>query len=165
MSRNKGTFNFSANFEVLAKAPLDARLVVDRKENLITPSIWQDASNNVWLYKGIVVSVVSDPSTQNNGLYFLLDETQYTDYNFWLKIQTGNIVGVQKYSNTFDGSIGASLLISSETHLLGNGPFNITVYDGIEQVYTGVDCDASGNITLIWTEGTLSSSCKYIISG
>ena len=86
MSRNKGTFNFAANFEVLNKAPLDARLVVDTKENLITPSVWQDVASNVWLYKGIVVSVVSDPSVENNGLYFLTDETQYTDYNYWVKI-------------------------------------------------------------------------------
>lgn len=86
MSRNKGTFNFAANFEVLNKAPLDARLVVDTKENLITPSVWRDVASNVWLYKGIVVSVVSDPSVENNGLYFLTDETQYEDYNYWVKL-------------------------------------------------------------------------------
>lgn len=88
MSRNKGTFNFAANFEVLTKAPIDARLVVSAKEDLINPSIWQDGDSLVWLYKGIVVSVTSDPVTENNGLYFLTDETQYTDYNYWIKIGT-----------------------------------------------------------------------------
>jgi hypothetical protein len=86
MGRNKGTFNFAANFEVLTKAPLDARLVVDTKANLISPAIWQDPGTNVWLYKGIVVSVVSDPSTENNGLYFLTDETTYTNYSSWVKV-------------------------------------------------------------------------------
>lgn len=164
MSRNKGTFNFSANFEVLSKAPLDARLVVSNKGDLISPSIWQDASSNVWLYKGILVSVVSDPSTENNGLYFLLDETQYTNYNSWFKIQTPT-TQIQKYVNSFDGTINNSLLISSGTHTLGNGPFIISIYDGNEEVYIGNECDPSGNITLTWTPGTLSSSCKYIIAG
>ena len=86
MARNKGTFNFAANFEVLTKAPLDARLVVDTKANLIQTSIWQDGGGNSWLYKGIVVSVVSDPSTSNNGLYFLTDETTYTNPNSWIKV-------------------------------------------------------------------------------
>ena len=86
MGRNKGTFNFAANFEVLTKAPLDARLVVDTKADLINPVIWQDIASNVWLFKGIVVSVVSDPSTDNNGLYFLTDETTYTSYSSWIKI-------------------------------------------------------------------------------
>ncbi|NJO89526.1 MAG: hypothetical protein HC831_11695 [Chloroflexia bacterium] len=89
MSRSTGTFNFAANFEVLTKAPLDARLVVDTKANLTSPEIWEDTNNNVWLFKGIVVSVVSDPSTSNNGLYFLTDETQYTDINYWLPIGVG----------------------------------------------------------------------------
>lgn len=89
MARNKGTFNFAANFEVLTKAPLDARMVVDTKANLISPAIWQDNALNVWLYKGLTVSVVSDPSTSNNGLYFLTDENTYTSYSSWLKIGDG----------------------------------------------------------------------------
>lgn len=86
MSRTKGTFNFAANFEVLTKAPLDARLTVDTKANLISPAIWQDTGGNVWVYKGITVAVVSDPSTTLNGLYFLTDETQYTNYDSWVKL-------------------------------------------------------------------------------
>ena len=86
MARNKGTFNFAANFEVLNKAPLDARLVVDTKSNLITPSIWEDDNSNVWVYTGIPVAVISDPSTENNGLYLLTDDTAYTSYDSWVKI-------------------------------------------------------------------------------
>ena len=86
MSRTKGTFNFAANFEVLTKAPLDARLVVSTKADLINPVVWQDTGGNVWVYKGIPVSVVSDPCTNNNGLYFLTDETLYTSYSSWAKL-------------------------------------------------------------------------------
>ena len=89
MARNTGTFNFAANFEVLTKAPLDARLVVDTKANLISPAIWQDGDSNVWLFTGIVVSVISDPSTENNGLYFLTDELNYTNPTKWSKLGEG----------------------------------------------------------------------------
>lgn len=89
MTRNKGTFNFAANFEVLTKAPLDARLVVDTKSNLTDPAIWEDSNTNVWLYNGIVVSVVSDPTATNNGLYFLTDEANYNDPASWIKVSAG----------------------------------------------------------------------------
>lgn len=86
--RTKGTFNFASNFEVITKAPLDARLVVGTKSDLINPVAWRDINNNVWIYKGIVVSVVSDPSPSNNGLYFLIDDANYTDYNYWAKLNS-----------------------------------------------------------------------------
>jgi len=92
MSRNKGSFNFASNFEVLTKAPLDARLVVATKADLIDPSIWKDTNSNIWLYKGIVVSVTSDTSTENNGLYFLTDENNYTNYSYWSKITSGGSI-------------------------------------------------------------------------
>lgn len=129
MARNKGTFNFAANFEVLNKAPLDARLVVDTKANLISPSIWQDPNSNVWLYKGIVISVVSDPSIENNGLYFLTDETQYTDYNYWLKI---NQIASSDPSGT-----------SSVTFQLNNGNNGVVLRD------------TSGNLSIVTFDGSM----------
>lgn len=116
MSRQKGTFDFSSNFEIVAKAPLDARVIVDTKANLISPAIWGDVNMNVWLYKGIVVSVVSDPSPNNNGLYFLKDETTYTSYDSWLKV----------ISNT--GSIDSSGT-SSVTFQLNNGNNGVLLKD------------------------------------
>jgi len=128
MSRNKGTFNFAANFEVLNKAPLDARLVVDTKENLITPSVWQDVASNVWLYKGIVVSVVSDPSAENNGLYFLTDETQYTDYNYWLKLGSSLQVDPSGTSwATFQLNNGDNGVILKDV----SGNLEVVAFDGV----------------------------------
>lgn len=89
MSRNKGTFNFAANFEVLAKAPLDARMNVGSYEDLVDPSTWLDNDGNIWLYKGAIVSVANDPSA---GIYFLSDETGYTDYANWIPAGTGTSV-------------------------------------------------------------------------
>lgn len=134
MARNKGTFNFAANFEVLTKAPLDARLVVDTKANLITPSVWQDGDNNVWLYKGITVSVVSDPSTDNNGLYFLTDETNYTNYNSWVKI---NALGPTDASGT-----------ASVTWQLNNGNNGVILKD------------ASGNLEVVAFDGSTYSNIR-----
>lgn len=86
MARNPGTFNFAANFEVLNKAPLDARQKVSTKADLVSPSIWAPFGGSPWLYDGMTVSVTADPSTENIGLYFLLDESNYTDYASWLKL-------------------------------------------------------------------------------
>ena len=136
MARNKGTFNFAANFEVLTKAPLDARLVVDTKANLIDPVIWQDVATNVWLYNGMTVSVVSDPSVSNNGLYFLTDESQYTDINYWVKVNG---------SASTDAS-GTS----SVTFQLNNGDNGVMLKD------------ASGNLEVVTFDG---STYANVIAG
>ena len=73
MARNKGTFNFAGNFEILNKAPLDARSVVSNLSDLITPSEWIDDNSVGWLYNGMIVSVTADSSIENNGIYFLND--------------------------------------------------------------------------------------------
>jgi hypothetical protein len=134
MARNHGTFNFAANFEVLTKAPLDARLVVDTKAALISPSTWQDTALNVWLYKGIVVSVTSDPSTNNNGLYYLTDETQYTNYSYWLKINT---IGTTDASGT-----------SSATFQLNNGDNGVVLKD------------SSGNLEIVKFDGSTYANLR-----
>lgn len=115
MGRYKGTFNFAANYEVLASGPLDARLLVDTKADLINPTIWQDISSTVWLYNGIVVSVASDSNISNNGLYFLKDKDNYTSYDSWLKV---NIEGTTDASGT-----------SSVTFQLNNGDNGVVLKD------------------------------------
>jgi len=72
---------------------------------------------------------------------------------------------VSKYAGIFDGTAGTSLSITAATHGRGIGPLQVTVYDGTDQVWVDVDCAANGDITLEWTAGALSASCKYIIMG
>lgn len=72
---------------------------------------------------------------------------------------------VSKYAGTFDGTAGTSLSVTAATHGRGIGPLQVTVYDGTDQVWVDVDCAANGDITLEWTGGSLSASCKYIIMG
>ena len=74
--------------------------------------------------------------------------------------------GVYKYTGIFDGTADTSILIPSATHNLGTGPFNISVYEHNEQVYTNVEFNGSGDIILSWSSGSLTdASCKYIITG
>lgn len=87
MARNRGIFNFSANLEVKKNAPLDARIVIDTILELTSTSTWEDSDNKVWLYNGIVVSVI-----ENNGLYMLTNydpvdnATAYTEAENWVQL-------------------------------------------------------------------------------
>lgn len=73
MARDKGTFEFSANFEPRIQAPLDSRMVVGLYSDLLNPITWRDSENLVWLYNGAIVSVASDPNPEKSGIYTCLD--------------------------------------------------------------------------------------------
>jgi len=127
MSRNKGTFNFSANFEPLLKAPLDARQVVGTFADLTDPSTWKDADELVWLYNGLIVGVGNDADPSLNGAYFLKDADNYTNALSWSKLGGGTVIDVSALMAYIDGSI-ARLDAS------------------INQLWTYVD----GSITQLW---------------
>jgi len=78
MSRNKGIFDFSNNFEVRARTPLDAKQLVSLKSDLTSSTIWQSNTGDEWTYAGMIVSVCGDPVEANNGIY-RLKTTPYTD--------------------------------------------------------------------------------------
>ena len=80
MSRDKGTFNLSANYEPRIQVPLDARMLVGNYTDLIDPSIWKDDGGLVWLFDGAIVVVAEDPSA---GIYWLRDSANYTNYTSW----------------------------------------------------------------------------------
>lgn len=85
MARNRGTFNFSASLEPKKDSALDARLVVNTYAELILPETWQDEAGSVWLYDGMIVSIVAD-TEDKNGVYMLKDKTQYTSASNWVRI-------------------------------------------------------------------------------
>jgi len=134
MARDTGTFNIAANLEVLVRAPLDARAVAGKQSDLINPTTWADAQGNTWLYKGMIVSVASDPSILNNGLYFLKDETTYTDIDSWLQIDEINPTEI-------DGT-------SSVTFQLNNNASGVLLKD------------ASGYLELINTDASVFAGLK-----
>lgn len=87
MARNRGAFNFSGSLEIKKNSPLDARIVVDTIAELTQSTTWQDDESKVWLYNGIVVSVI-----ENAGLYQLTNydpvntPTAYSDLANWKQI-------------------------------------------------------------------------------
>jgi hypothetical protein len=67
LTRTPGVFNFSANFEALIAAPLDARTTVPYLSHLT------DGATIPYPYLGMVVSVTSDVTASNNGIYYCTD--------------------------------------------------------------------------------------------
>lgn len=88
MAREKGIASFSANFEPQKSAPLDARMLVSTKDDLLSPAIWQANDGNTYTYVGMIVSVTSDADPANNGVY-RLKAADYTDVNNWELLGTG----------------------------------------------------------------------------
>ena len=142
MSRNTGTFNFAANFEVLAKAPLDAKQLVGTKADLINPAIWS-GSTGVWLYDGAIVSVASDPIPENNGIYFLASASTYTDINSWIKAGTGEGGGTITGGTNGLSQSGANITLGGDllsgTTINGQGvhSLQLTDVDGLIVSTTG----------------------------
>ena len=87
--RIKGITPFSWNFEVQAAWPLDARFISETRADLLTPTNWDALDWNEYLYKGMPVSVHSDPNTDFNWIYILLDVANYTDINSRAFLQAG----------------------------------------------------------------------------
>ena len=83
--RKKGIFVLSGNYEPLIAAPLDARAVVSKREDLILPTTWRDEAGNVYLFSGLVCAVTED-TADKNGVYELVDAKNYTNKDSWKKL-------------------------------------------------------------------------------
>lgn len=72
----------NSTFQVNSHKPMDDRLVIRLRENLMQSETWQLTSNgDVMLYSGIIVNVIDDTDA-NNGLYSLKNWTKY-DKQSW----------------------------------------------------------------------------------
>ena len=58
MSRNKGTFIFASNYQVTTAEALDPRMTVDTKAELYSEDTWPSEDGSVYLYNGLLVSVL-----------------------------------------------------------------------------------------------------------
>jgi hypothetical protein len=117
MARNKGTFNFAANFEPLLSAPLDGRQVVSNYSDLTNPVTWQDSGVNVWVYSGMPVYVQNDVCTNLNGLYVLTSASFYNVSNSWVKIATIDIAGTNSVSFQLNQDASGIILVSDGSTL------------------------------------------------
>jgi hypothetical protein len=84
MSREKGQANFSTAFEPQVALPLDARMLVQTKADLINPNTWTANDGIVYIYPGIIVTVSQD-NIGNRGTY-RLDALPYTDISNWKRL-------------------------------------------------------------------------------
>ncbi len=84
MGRIQGTLPFSSNFEPQIKGELDARKMVDTKEDLWNPETWKAIDEQDYSYKGMTVSVKA------GGIYQLIDDDATTEEN-WSPVH-GNFI-------------------------------------------------------------------------
>lgn len=80
MARVKGGL-FTSTLDVSKRFPLDSRMLVTKREDLINPTIWiTNTLTTEATYNGMIVSVNSDGAY--NGVYYLTDRTAVTADNY-----------------------------------------------------------------------------------
>ncbi|MFA5366461.1 MAG: hypothetical protein WC333_00860 [Dehalococcoidia bacterium] len=161
MSRNKGTFNFAANFEGLLKAPIDARQMVCTYADLTLPATWS-GSSGIWLYDGAVVSVATGA---NSGIYWLCDSANYTNASSWIKAGsgsgtlTGATNGLSLVNNGTLVSLGGDLTGDTTINGVGLWDVNLSNVDGFNVSTSGSTTEIilePAGITLSYAGSTVS---------
>lgn len=145
MARTKGSVTFPFNFEIGAQSPMDARLVVASKADLIAASTYS-AKN---YYKGMQV-VVAD--TQE--VYILKDVSKITssDYSGWTRVDGGGskvtvIDNLTSSSTTAALSAAQGKALNDKISGLGNVYRVKGTKSTIEEVY---DISANAKLGDVW---------------
>jgi hypothetical protein len=82
MARVKGGY-LGGTYDIPKKQPLDSRMLVTKREDLINPSVWKtngSTTGETGHYNGMIVAVNSDGIY--TGVYYLTDRTAITDENY-----------------------------------------------------------------------------------
>ena len=87
MSKTNGILPISANFETNFAEPLDSRVRVPTKADLLLANTWGSYS-----YVGMIVTVYNDSTTSNNGTYRLI-ASDYTQEPNWILSSSGTNTG------------------------------------------------------------------------
>jgi len=107
MSRNKGTFNYSANLEGIVKAPIDAKQLVNAYSGLTSSTAWEDNNGVNWLFNGAIVSVGNDIEPSKIGVYYLKDVDNYINEESWIKLGESAEISIGENIGDGDGEIFA----------------------------------------------------------
>lgn len=145
MARNKGTFQFAANFEVKAAAALDPRVAVATKAELINKETFPYDGDTIYLYKGILVSV-----QEENAIYMLTDTSKIlsSDYSGWLRVDAGNVEQVEVVDNLTSDDTNKALSAKQGKVLMGEIDgvkaklVNIYTYKGSKDKFSELPTDA-----------------------
>lgn len=130
MARNKGTFQFAANFEVKLQGALDPRILVDNKSELINKETWPYDGNTIYVYNGLLVAVAAD-----KAIYMLVDKDKIleADYSGWKQMDVAAAQTVEIIDNLSSSSTTAALS-ANQGKVLGQ---RVTTLEGkISSVYS-----------------------------
>lgn len=130
MARNKGTFQFAANFEVKLQGALDPRILVDNKSELINKETWPYDGDTIYVYNGLLVAVAAD-----KAIYMLVDKDKIleADYSGWKQMDVTAAQTVEIINNLNSSSTTAALS-ANQGKVLGQ---RVTTLEGkISSVYS-----------------------------
>ena len=147
MARARGTFNFSASLEVKKQGALDSRLVVQTYAELVLASTWADDDNKIWLYDGMIVSVVAD-TTGKNGVYKLNNKDAYNEASSWERIDAAAAAQVAVEDSLTSSSTTAALsanqgkVLDEKITAVSNKLTGVYSYKGSKEKFTELPTDA-----------------------
>lgn len=148
MARNKGTFNFAANFQVKMQEALDPRIVVGAKSDLINKETWPYDGDTLYLYNNMLVST-------NEGVYRLIDVTKAldADYSGWERIDVAAAAQIEVIdsleSDRTDSALSANQgkVLMSEITTLAGKLTGIYTYKGTVAEFGALPTDpAAGDV-------------------
>lgn len=130
MARNKGTFQFAANFEVKLQGALDPRILVDNKSELINKETWPYDGDTIYVYNGLLVAVAAD-----KAIYMLVDKDKIlkADYSGWKQMDVTAAQTIEIIDNLSSSSTTAALS-ANQGRVLGQ---RVTTLEGkLSSVYS-----------------------------
>lgn len=113
MSRMRGTFIDKNNYEVTAKRPYDARMLVPTYADLTIKDNWlaldpdtNEVTTSLVAFNGLIVAVADKDDAKHSGLYMLYDRVSKKTPNVeleenWLKI--GETSDISDFADRLDG--------------------------------------------------------------
>ena len=148
MARNKGTFNFAANFQVKMQEALDPRVVVSAKADLINKETWPYDGDTIYLYEGLIVGVAAEKAA-----YMLVDASKITeaDYSGWSRIDAGAASKVEIVdsldSDAADKALSAKQgkVLMNEINTVAGKLVGVYTYRGSKATYA--ELPAEGNVS------------------
>ena len=159
MAREKGTFNVSANYEPLKAAPFDARSLVKTKADLTNIATWT-INNDIWIYDGMLVTVMQDSNPKFNGVYRLVDAENFNFDSSWMKLANDEELDAIKT----DASNKAAIVLSESQKYTDNEIIeaSIAIAANVEATYRKKDAkiisdDFSDDEVFIFNCGTAST--------
>jgi len=105
-NRTNGILGISANFEPQIAGAFDARAVVKTQADLFLPATWTANDGGIYIYKGMTVAVVEDPTAALNGIYILEDQNGFGLLSNWLFLGAGGGGGGNPGATGAQGAAG-----------------------------------------------------------